>query len=195
MNNLRHLIGLALMLFVSSAGQTIQAQINANKVVEPYIMPRNFLFVEVGGPARNAVLFNYQRIFPVNDAAALTARAGFFGFGNSRSGGSEAQLDVAGGLGLLLSIQNEHNMEIEAAYDRFLSREEYIRNRDQNRYLLTAGYRLQPDKHGKGFGMRVGLGMLVYTETEKMLNDFAPSVPEESTGFYPMGYLGIGYAF
>lgn len=86
-------------------------------------------------------------------------------------------------------------MEIEASYDRNLAREEDYRDRDQNRYLLTAGYRLQPGKKGKGFSMRVGLGMLVYTQTEEFFYDGFPSIVEESTGFYPMGYLGLGYAF
>jgi len=176
--------------------QNLSAQtINANKVVEPFELPKNFLFAELGGAARNIVLFNYQRIIPITDGSALTARVGFFGFGNSRPGGTEAQMDASGGLGLLLSTQDQHNLEIEASVNRFLAREEDYRNLDQNRYLLTAGYRLQPAKSGKGFGMRVGLGMLAYTEQEEWLYEPQPSEVTKSTGFHPMGYLGIGYAF
>ena len=193
MKRIIYTLCLATLLF--PLGRMASGQINENKVVEPFVLPKNLIFVEVGGPARNALLFNYQRIIPITESAALTARVGVFGFGNSQPGGAEAQLDAAAGLGLLLSTQNQHNMEIEASYDRNLAREEDYRDRDQNRYLLTAGYRLQPGKKGKGFSMRVGLGMLVYTKTEEFFYDGFPSTVEESTGFYPMGYLGIGYAF
>jgi len=186
---------LAVLMVISLTQSTVAQTINANKVKEPFVLPKNFLFVEVGGSARNVVLFNYQRIIPITEGSALTARVGFFGFGNSESGGSEAQMDASGGIGLLLSTQNEHNLEIEASFNRFLAREEDYRNLDQNRYLLTAGYRLQPAKNGKGFGMRVGLGMLAYTETEEWMFEPQPSEVNKSTGFYPMGYLGLGYSF
>lgn len=186
---------LAVLIALSLTQSVVAQTINANKVKEPFVLPKNFLFVEIGGSARNIVLFNYQRIIPITDGSALTARVGFFGFGNSESGGSEAQMDASGGIGLLLSTQNEHNLEIEASFNRFLAREEDYRNLDQNRYLLTAGYRLQPAKNGKGFGMRVGLGMLAYTETEEWFFEPQPSEVSTSTGFYPMGYLGLGYAF
>ncbi len=186
---------LALLTTVLFARDLDAQTINANKVVEPFVLPKNFLFVELGGSARNIVLFNYQRIIPITEGSALTARVGFFGYGNSQSGGSEAQMDASAGLGLLLGTENEHNLEIEASFNRFLAREEDYRNLDQNRYLLTAGYRLQPAKNGKGFGMRVGLGMLVYTQTEEWLFEPQPLEVNKSTGFYPMGYLGLGYAF
>jgi hypothetical protein len=186
---------IALVVTVLSGQNLVAQTINANKVVEPFELPKNYLFVEFAGSARNLVLFNYQRIIPITEGSALTARVGFFGFGNSQSGGSEAQMDASGGIGLLLSTQNEHNLEIEASFDRFLSREEFYRNLDQNRYLLTAGYRLQPAKNGKGFGMRVGLGMLAFTEKEERLFESQPNELRESTGFYPTGYLGLGYAF
>jgi hypothetical protein len=188
---------LALLAIAASAflPQT-QAQINENKVVEPFVLPRNLLFAEAGGAARNVALFSYQRIIPLSPSKALTARVGAFGLGNSSEGSAvAAQIDASAGLGVLLSTENQHNVEIEAVYNRFLSREEDVRYRDQNRYALLAGYRLQPPRNGRGFGMRVGIGMLAYTQTDEQFLFQEPSRIEKSMGFFPTGYLGLGYAF
>ena len=103
MKRIIYTLCLATLLF--PLGRMASGQINENKVVEPFVLPKNLIFVEVGGPACNALLFNYQRIIPITESAALTARVGVFGFGNSQPGGAEAQLDAAAGLGLLLSTQ------------------------------------------------------------------------------------------
>ncbi len=191
----RALIPLIALSFGPVQAQAQTLIVNQNAVEEPFIMPRNLISVEVGGPARNLILFSYQRIVPLSNSTAFTARVGMFGFGNSRGSGSEAQLDVMGGMGLLLSTENEHNMEIEASYDRFLSRDADYRNRDQNRFMIGAGYRLQPSRNGKGFGMRVGMGMQVYLQEEEFFGIWEPTLTEKSTGFHPTAYLGIGYAF
>jgi hypothetical protein len=170
----------------------------ANAQEDSYRMPHSYLGIDFSGASRNIVAFTFQQAFPVNPNTAITGRFGVFGFGSTNPTllpDGTAQLDLLGGIGLLTSTENQHNLELEGTYNRFTQWASSGVNRFQNRVSLTAGYRLQPSRNGKGFSLRTGAGMMFYQDydTGSATSNGEPNL--DNTAVYPTGYFGMGYAF
>jgi len=192
----RHLVSLSAAMAIMAC--CLFSPVRANAQDSLYKMPRSYLGLDFSGASRNIVAFTFQQAFPVNPNTAITARFGVFGFGSTNPNllpNGTAQLDLLGGIGLLTSTENQHNLELEGTYNRFTQWETDGVNRFQNRMALTAGYRLQPPRKGKGFSLRAGAGMMFFQDFDTGSATSNGESDLNNTAVYPTGYFGMGYAF